>query len=74
MKNRKKMIAAVAAVIDYIKTGEEALFLQAAMPEPIAVQPVQVVNMNLWSQSGRHSQMQMRSLLQAKAFHGSNLR
>lgn len=71
MKNKKK-IAAASAVLAYIKEEEEiagAMLMQAnaGMQESqIAAQP----QMGMWGQSGRQTQMQLRSMMQLKAFHG----
>ncbi len=66
MQNDKKMAAAMAAVTYYIKTQEEA----AAMTAMPAAEETPVRAVNLWGVSGRQSQMQMRNLMQMKAFHG----
>ena len=68
MENNKKIAAAISAVMDYIKTEEEIVCMQAA---PRAPQPPQVslAPPKLWGISGRQAMMQMRSLMQAKAFH-----
>ena len=67
-----KTAAAVAAVLQYIKTEEEAVAMQAAMqaaqprtpwldrPPAPAVKP--------WGVSGRQAQMQVRNLMQLRAF------
>jgi len=67
--NEKKKAAAIAAVIDYIKTEEEAIMRQAAeVPaEPVAVAAPLT---GLWGISGRQELMQMRNMMQLKAFHG----
>ncbi len=67
MQNNKKMAAAMAAVTYYIKTQEEAAAMAAI---PIEEKPIPVGSVNLWGVSGRQSQMQMRNLMQMKAFHG----
>lgn len=78
MTDRKKKIAAIAAVSHYIKSEQEAMaFAQAQesgfLSEPeIKEQPPLVLN--LWGISGRQQQMQMRSMMQMKAFHGSKQR
>ena len=67
-----KTAAAIAAVLHYIRTEEEAIAMQSAMqasqpqmpwlarpPEP-AVKP--------WGASGRQAQMQMGNLMQLRAF------
>ncbi len=68
MENNKKITAAIAAVMDYIKTEEEILCMQAApqTPEP---ETVPLAPPNLWGISARQTMMQMRNLMQAKAFH-----
>jgi hypothetical protein len=68
MENSKKIAAAISAVMGYIKTEEEIVCMQAA---PRAPQPPQVALAppKLWGISGRQAMMQMRSLMQAKAFH-----
>lgn len=68
--NEKKKAAALAAVINYIKTEEEAIMLQAAqVPEEPAVAPA-LAPVNLWGVSGRQDMMQMGNMMQLKAFHG----
>ena len=69
MQNEKKMAAAMAAVTYYIKTQEEAAAM-AAMPAEEIPTPATAAAVNLWGVSGRQSQMQMRNLMQMKAFHG----
>ena len=68
--NEKKKAAAIAAVIDYIKTEEEAIMMQAAEApvEPAAAPAVPPAG--LWGISGRQEMMQMRNMMQMKAFHG----
>jgi Tfp pilus assembly protein FimV len=65
--DKKKMSAAAAAVMMYLE--EEAVAMQAPLPE--AAQPVAApaAMPSLWGASGRQSMMQMRSLMQLKAFH-----
>ncbi len=67
MQNDKKMAAAMAAVTYYIKTQDEAAAMALAAQEE---ESVPAVPMNLWGVSGRQSQMQMRNLMQMRAFHG----
>jgi len=68
MENSKKIAAAISAVMDYIKTEEEIVCMQAAprVPQPSAAV---LVPPKLWGISGRQAMMQMRNLMQAKAFH-----
>jgi hypothetical protein len=72
MTDRKKA-AAIAAVAHYMKTQEEAMALHRSWaaepwvsPEETAVIPRQETN--LWGVSGRQEQMQMRAMMQMKAF------
>ena len=70
MENNKKAAAAVAAVMNYIMTEEEAICIQSmdrpsVLPAPAlyAATPVK-----LWGASGRQSQMQIRNLMQMRTF------
>jgi len=72
MEHAQKTAAAIAAVMQYIKTEEEAIAMQNAMqaaarqmprfapPPATAVKP--------WGVSGRQAQMQMRNLMQLRTF------
>jgi hypothetical protein len=71
MQNKKKM-AAVSAVLAYIQEEEEiagAVAMQARagsqMAQASAYPPV-----SMWGLSGRQTQMQLRSMMQLKTFHG----
>lgn len=76
--NEKKLAAAMAAVMTYIRTEEEALAQQAMSyyPQPqyhtteVVVEKITAVQMNSWGMTGRQAQMQMRTMMQMKAFHG----
>jgi hypothetical protein len=68
--NEKKKAAAIAAVIDYIKTEEEAVMMQSAQVPPEPEKAVPAPPAGLWGISGRQDLMQMRNLMQLKAFHG----
>ncbi len=70
MENNKKEAAAIAGVMNYITTEEEAICIQSMAapgvkpaPVPSAVAPVR-----LWGASGRQAQMQMRNLMQMRTF------
>ena len=70
MENRKKISAAISAVMNYIQTEEEAICIQSmAVP---AVEPVTEAHaaapVKLWGMSGRQAQMQMRNMMQMKTF------
>jgi len=66
-----KQAAAIAAVMAYLKEEEEiacamAMQTQAGLPGPaVHAQPA----INTWCLSGRQSQMQMRNMMQLRAFH-----
>ena len=70
MENRKKISAAVSAVMNYITTEEEAVCVQA-MAAP-AVEPIPeayvAAPVKLWGMSGRQTQMQIRNMMQMKTF------
>ena len=66
----KKISAAVAAVMAYIKTEEEAVVLAGAAGQaPAGTGPKPLAPMNLWGVSGRQAMMNMRNLMQMKTFH-----
>ena len=72
MENARKATAAVAAVLQYIKTQEEAIAMQSAMqagqPQaPLVAQPP-IPAVKPWGVSGRRAQMQMRNLMQLRTF------
>ncbi len=62
----KQMAAALAAVAAYMQMEEESFReqLDAAMAPPTTA----AERPNLWGQSGRQSMMQLRGLMQLKAF------
>lgn len=64
MTDSKKR-AAISAVINFIKTEQEANYEQSLtiVPKPLP---------QLWGINGRQMQMQMRNLMQMKTFHNSN--
>ena len=70
MENNKKVAAAIAGVMNYITTEEEAICIQsmatpAVTPSPA---PYAAAPMKLWGVSGRQAQMQMRNLIQMRTF------
>jgi hypothetical protein len=72
MEKNVKMIAAVSAVMHYLKEEEEAICLHASaqpqIPAPVAVAaPGPAVSQ--WALSGRLDHMQTRAMMQMKAFH-----
>jgi hypothetical protein len=66
MKNKKKIAAAIAAVVNYIKTGEEAGSMYGIFAQP---DPAPAPSISSWGISGRYAQMQLRDLTQLKALH-----
>ncbi len=71
MEKNVKMIAAVSAVMHYLKEEEEMVCLQASaqpqIPAPVAAAPGPAVSQ--WALSGRLDHMQTRAMMQMKAFH-----
>jgi hypothetical protein len=73
MKITPKTAAVVAAVVQYIKSEEEAIAMQFASyavppPMPAIFQPP-APQPKPWGLSGRQAQMQMRNLMQLRTFH-----
>ena len=70
MKTSKKQAAAIGAVLTYLKSEEEAHDVRAmavAAPErPAALRAV--APPRVWGLSGRQTQMQVRNMMQMKAF------
>jgi hypothetical protein len=70
MENRKKISAAISAVMNYIQTEESICIQSMAAP---AAEPVSEVYaaapVKLWGMSGRQAQMQMRNLIQMRTFN-----
>ncbi|MGA8180637.1 MAG: hypothetical protein WB792_11290 [Desulfobacterales bacterium] len=70
MENKKKAVAAMAAVMEYITAEEEAVRFQS-MAAPGVLQASTMSGggpVKLWGVSGRQAQMQMRSLMQLRTF------
>ncbi len=70
-----KKAAAVSAVVYYIKTQEEAMSgamrpAQDAPDEKMQRPAAPAMGINYWGISGRQQHMQLRTLMQLKAFHG----
>lgn len=74
MEKNKKMLAAVSAVLNYLKEEQEMKFIcmqkfaQPEVPTPVHA-PVASVVAGQWALSGRYDQMQTRTMMQMKAFH-----
>jgi hypothetical protein len=71
MENKKKVAAAIAGVMNYITTEEEAICIEsmAARAEAApSVAPGVSAPVRLWGISGRQAQMQMRNMMQMRTF------
>ncbi|MBF0468987.1 MAG: hypothetical protein HQK61_08900 [Desulfamplus sp.] len=71
--DKKKMAAITTAVFTYIKTEEEALghACGETVQEPLQSVSLCTSSLNypsVWGCAGRSSQMQMRSMMQMRAF------
>ncbi len=69
----KKAVAATAAVLQYIKSEEEAVAMQfapyAEAPQMPAILQTHAPQIKLWGLSGRQTQMQMRNLMQLRTYN-----
>ena len=72
MENKKKISAAIAAVMHYIQEEEAVLMQQTAMggmpPQVVSSVTAPVTSISPWSLNGRQTQMQMRNLMQMRTF------
>jgi len=69
MEHDKKTVAAITAVMSYLKTEEEIIHQQAMSAQAASQAPVTAtVSINMWGRSGRQAIMQMRNLMQMKIF------
>lgn len=70
MADKKKAVAAAAAVMDYIAAEEEAMGMQPSVPAGVLAPAARpgLGPVGLWGVSGRQSQMQMRRLMQMRTF------
>jgi hypothetical protein len=62
---QKKITAAIAAVMHFLKAEEELAALQFATQEAAPAAPA---GPKLWALNGRQAQMQLRNLMQLRAF------
>jgi hypothetical protein len=73
MADPKKATAAIGAVLQYIKSEEEAIALQfashAVQPQMPAIFQPYAPQVKPWGLNGRQTQMQMRNLMQLRTFH-----
>lgn len=72
--NSKKMAAVGAAVFEYIRSEEEALCASLAAGRAAAPAPGIPPAAKPWGPSGRQQQMELRNLMQWRAFAGVRLR
>lgn len=69
--DKKKLAAVTAAVFTYIKTQEEVQSTQMDRPADLINSSgvaSDYSNFSLWGYAGRSAQMQMRSMMQIRAF------
>jgi hypothetical protein len=69
MNKATKMAAICSAVLQYIKSEEEALIMQAQAASQAAATTAAVRPANAWGVSGRQAHMNLRTLMQFKAFN-----
>jgi hypothetical protein len=72
--HEKKKVAAVSAVVNYLKTEEEVAMMQAMAAETAPAPIAGATMVNAWGISGRQDIMQNNSLMLMKAFHGGRCR
>ena len=71
-EKHKKIVAAMSAVTRYIQQEEEIIYAQPLPAAGITTAAhAPSGKFRLWGLSGRQAQMQMRNLMQMKAFHGA---
>ena len=68
MGNEKKISAAIAAVMYYLREEEAVLIQQAAMSGMPQAPSAPAPAFSPWSMNGRQTQMQMRNLMQMRTF------
>lgn len=68
MAQKKKIAAAISAVISYINMEEQYLELPQSVTSPIQKPSPQA---SAWQMDGRQTTMQIRNLMQMKGFHGT---
>jgi hypothetical protein len=70
----KKMAAVGAAVLQYIRSEEEALMASLSLARMAAPAPQIPLAAKPWAFNGRQQQMEMRNLMQLRIFAGARLR
>jgi hypothetical protein len=68
MDRDKKIAAAISGVMAYLQE-EEAALAAAQLAAAPAIKTAMGPPPGLWGPSGRQSQMQLRNLMQLRAFH-----
>jgi hypothetical protein len=70
MSDSKKKVAAISAVMNYLRHEEEAFaFQQLSASNSMPISARHQALANTWGMSGRQVQMQTRSLMQMKALY-----
>jgi len=71
MSEKKKITAAVSAVMSYLQEEAAVIAMKAASQDYIDTAPPvsPALPARFWGVSGRQAQMQMRNMMQLKAFH-----
>ena len=69
MIEKKKQAAAIAGAVAYLQEEQAAIAMQASVGDIEAEPAIQTPPPHsLWGASGRQSQMQLRNMMQLKAF------
>ena len=66
MNDKKKKVAAISAVLQYLRTEED----MDGSAFSTHRQPAISIRQNLWGLHGRQTQMNMRTMISMKGFHG----
>ena len=68
--NKHKEVAAISAVMSYLRHEEESAALQQLhAANEISKSAASQAASNIWGKSGRQTQMQIRNLMQMKALY-----
>ena len=73
-KHSPQVVAAVAAVLGYIRSEEDAMQAMTVADGAGEFTASPYVPVKLWGISGRQEMMNMRNLMQLRTFQGSKLR
>ncbi len=71
MNSEKKKAAAISAVMSYIQEEEEIAYMQSQSAQSGQPAGYEQGPVKLWGFNGRQTQMQIRNLMQMKAFHSA---